>query len=354
MPSIQEWWKEVWGTVQHSPAILPTHYQILANNSDKEAGETFKGERHYFTVRVNRIFLQYGRDFWTTYAPMALIVAEFKYEGNNTVVPFVVGPSLLEKEKIELPSSFLFENTKVAGILPYKGGGLKLTLILYQVKRSDLSQKLLKLMENVAGVLDFSQTLASYLKIATVLIDVVGDVIGADKDNQPLIGMRKEFDPDDGFVPGYFALIDSRNIKIAQNKLWVRDNNLFFGDSAETSREFRDANYILYRIQQAATRDDAEQISPVYELWQKVKTEAAVTRPDNWDITKALMSSLYQQMVTSPNLTEDHANVLNDVLVGRMVRIHQRALENAQQGRRAEKDDRLDKARNKALDILKL
>ncbi|MDQ2921837.1 MAG: hypothetical protein M3R52_09555 [Acidobacteriota bacterium] len=352
MPTVSEWWNGVWDKIQHDPAILPTYYPILGSNSDKDKGESFKGESHYFTVRVNRIFLQYGRQFWNNVVPMALVVSEFKYKGENTVVPFVVGESLLQNGKINIPASFLFANTKVAGTHPYKGGGLKLTVILYQVQRTNLVTNLLDVVEKFTSVLDFSQALSSYLKIASVVVDIVDGLIHQ-QGTQPLIGLRQEFDAGDGFGPGYFALIDSRNIQVPQNKLWVRNDDLHFGDSAETAKEFRQANYILYRIQQARTRDDAEQLSPIYELWQKVKTEATDTRPDNWEITKAVMSTLYQQMVTSPDLTEDHANQLNDDFVARMERIHDRAVGNVKQGREAE-PAALSRSKRKALDILKM
>src|SRR5262249_14330728 len=253
MPTLKEWWDEFWGEVQHSPTILPTRHAILPDHVDKKLGQRFKRDQHYFVVKINRIFLQYNRLFWAAYAPMALAVSEFQYDGQDTVVPFVVGPSLLEKDQIELPKGFMFLDTKVAGIHPYKGGGLKLTVILYQVKRTDLAKKLLKVVENVASVLDFSQTLSAYLKIANVLVDTVGEVIGTDPNNQPLIGLRQEFEAGDDFQSGYYALIDSRQMQIAQNRLWVRKNDLLYGDTANTP-EFTGANYVLYSIGQTTER----------------------------------------------------------------------------------------------------
>ena len=101
---VKDWWSNFWGTLQHSPAILPTRHAVLGDHADTASGQTFKRNQHYFVVRVNRIFLKYGREFWTTYAPMALVVSEFSYNGKDLAVPFFVGPSMLEKDKIELPS----------------------------------------------------------------------------------------------------------------------------------------------------------------------------------------------------------------------------------------------------------
>jgi hypothetical protein len=353
MPSLSEWWSGTWDQLQHSPAIVPSHYQIPSAHLERPAGERFRRDKHYFTVKINRAFLRYGREYWTTYAPMALAVSEFKYDGEDTVVPFVVGPSLLEKGQIDVPASFLFADTKVAGKHPYKGGGLKLTVVLYGVKRTNIAEKLLRIVENLASVIDLSQTIASYLKIAHLLVRTVGEVIADDKDNRPIIGLRREFDADEGFNPGSFALIDSRNARIDRDKLWLRNSSLYFGENEAALTEFNQANYVLYSIGQTTERDDFEQLSPIHELWTKVKYEASVTQPDNWNNTKRIMSTLYQAMVVSPDLTEDHANELNADFKARMVRIHEGAKEDVEHGAAAEADA-LSEARREADEIMRL
>jgi len=312
MPKLTEkltdWWDGFWDNVKHSPAILPTLHRISSDHIDKQMGQRFKRDQHYFTIKVNRIALKYDREFWTTYAPMALVVSEFQYDGDDIVVPFVVGPSLLEKNQIELPDRrFMFLDTKVAGIHPYKGGGLKLTVILYKVKRTDLAKKLLKVVENMASVLDFSHALSAYLKIGAVLVETVGEVIGADADNQPLIGLRQEFGDADDIYSGYFALIEG---KIEKSKLWVEDNALLYGDVGNAS-QFTDANYVLYSIHQTPDRDDFEKLS-FYGQWKTALAEAHTANPEKWLSAKANWTTLYQMMSLSPDLISPHAENLAD------------------------------------------
>lgn len=354
MPTAGEWWGEFWGKVKHSPAILPITRVIPPDHTDKPDGERFRRDAHYFHVTVNRIFLKYDRELWVTYAPMALVVSEFQYDGEDLTVPSIVGPSLLEKSKIELPDTgFVFQDTRVAGIYPYKGGGLKLTIILYKVKRTDSAKQLLKVVERLSAALDFSQVLTTYLKIADVLADTVSEVIGSDKENQPLIGFRKEFAAGDDFKPGYLAIIDSPAVD--DRKLWVREKELVFGDNKDTAPQFTTSNFVLCNIGQETERDDFEKFSPIREMWKQVKTEATRPKPEAWETAKIAMSALYQAMVLSPDLTEDHANVLNDDLVQRMLRMHERALGNVRHGEARETEgDRLAPTRHKALDILKL
>jgi hypothetical protein len=309
MASLTQWWDDFWGNVKHSPTVLATRYAILPGHIDRNQGQRFKRDQHYFVVTVNRIFLKYDRQFWTIYAPMVLVVSEFQYDGDDTVVPFVVGPSLLEKDQIELPTKgFMFLDTKVAGIHPYKGGGLKLTVILYQVRRTDLAKKLLKVVESVASVLDFSQTLSTYLKVANVLVDTLGEVIGSDPTNKPLIGLRQEFKPDDDFTPGYFALIDSD--KVARDKLWVRDNDLLYGEGRDAPK-YTDSNYVLYSISQTTERDDFEGLG-FYGQWKTALAEAHTANPEKWLSAKANWTTLYQTMSLSPDLISSQAESLSD------------------------------------------
>ena len=317
MPSLKDWWGGFWGKVQHSPTILPTRHAILQDHTDKQPGEDFKRDEHYFVVWVNRIFLKYSRDYWTTYAPMALVVSEFNYNGKDTVVPFVVGPSLLEKDKIKLPNDFVLSDTKVAGIHAYKGDGLKLSVILYRVKRTDLATKLLKVVEKMASVMDFSQALSSYLKIAEVLVDTVGEVIGTNEDNEPIIGLRKEFNGAGDFKPGYFALIDSPTKTIEQSKLWVRKNELLYGEDFNSAREFTEANFVLYSIGQAVERDDFDKL-PFYDQWKTAMAESFTADPEKWKSALANWATLYQMMSLSPDLISPQAEVLGEKCYAKM------------------------------------
>jgi len=362
MSTLSDWWEGFWDTIQHSQTILPTHYAIPSNHTNKAAGEQFQRDHHYFIVKVNQIFLQYNRQFWTTYAPMALVVSEFDYNEQSTVLPFVVGPSLLEKDRIELPSGFIFSDTKVAGIHPYKGGGLKLTVILYRVKRTDLAKKLLKTIESIASVLDFSQSLAMYLKVAGVLVESVETVVGSDGDNQPIIGLRKEFDAFDGFAPGYSALIDTRKIKLDVEKLWVNNNELLYGDRMDTAQPFTDADYVLYSIGQSTNRDDYSKLA-FYDQWKVALAESFTKSSEKWESALANWTALCQMMQLSPDLISSHGEILADECFDQMERNHEKITARSKMSANADDElpddlelrgisERLDNIRSKSVAVL--
>ncbi len=362
MANLREWWDGVWSDIQHSPTILPTRYPILDDHLDRETGKRFRRDEHYFDVTLNRMFLEYEREFWTTYAPMVLVVSEFDYNGQDTVVPFVVGPSLLEKYKIEMPSGFLFIDTRVAGLYPFKGGGLKLTVVLYRVKRTDLAKKLLKVIENMATVMDFSQALSSYLKIANILVDTVESLVGSDSDNQPLMGLREEFGPANPFKPGYYALFDGKVKVPQQSEQWVRGNDLLVGKDAASAQKFDGGNFVLYSIGQQTERDDFEKL-PFYEQWKVAIAESWTKSPEKWESAKANWASLCQMMSLSPDLITPQSDSLGDQCFDQMKRNHERVTQKsgvmgAGEDEKYEDEElegisaRLDRVRSKTLAVL--
>ena len=186
---------------------------------------------------------------------------------------------------------------------------------------------MLDLIEGAAGALDFSTALATYIKVAGVVLDGVEGLLGLG-DSDPIIGMRKEFDPEAGdeLEPGYFALIDLPDQQIPLDQLWVRDNRLMIGPSLEKASPFQQAEFVLFSIAHATDRTDVTTL-PFYPLFEQVKEAAARPDEESWKRAKANMLTLYQTLVLSPDLTTRQADELNDRYVEEMLKIHKRAVQ---------------------------
>jgi hypothetical protein len=135
--------------------------------------------------------------------------------------------------------------------------------------------------------------------------------------------MRITIDPQAGdlFTPSYYALIDAPNVPASE--LSVCDFELY-----RNTEPYRDSDFVLYSIMRTpdGMREDISQL-PFYGLWQKVQSEATGVTDDSWKNAKALMATLYQTLITSPDLTPSQAETLTDQYVARMEKIHDRALE---------------------------
>ena len=354
MTSISALWKIISDSVLNSPRQPPSMVTIPISHVEPRADleEPFAAGNDYFEVRINQMFLRDNRQWLTQIDPMVFVVSEFLYKGEKQTIPFVVGPSLLQQFGQPLPQGLIISNRTVAGLYPYRGSALTLSVVLSQIPVNDLARKFLSFLEQAAGALDFATALSAYVKVGGVIMDGVEALFGL-KGTEPLIAHQTTFNPGDPFSPGYFALIDAPNVK--PETLWVRENQLLHGRDAASAAPYREADFVLYSVVRAPDRKrtDVEQL-PFFEMWALVKSEAAKTKPGSWENAKASMSALYQTMVISPDLTDGQVDQLYDEYVARMVRIHERALGIVAFGAEDEKPDPMAEIRRKALDIMKL
>jgi hypothetical protein len=313
---------------------VPAQLTIPSDHIDQgsQMGNAFKPDTNYFQVRINEVFLSYDRKWFVDYDPMVFVVTEFTYDKQDQAVPFVVGPMMMQKYGQKLPKGMIFADTKVSGLHPYRGGEMTLSVILSSIKVSDMARNVMQLVEGAASVLDFATALSSYVKVAGVVLDGVEQLMGL-SDTIPLVGMRKGLDPStgSGITPTYFVLINTPESAVDASQLWVKNNQLFKGQSMANCVPFRDADYVLYSLTQAAVRDDITTL-PFYPLWEMVAQEATVAKDDTWQTAKANMASLFQSMALSPDLTLTQAQSLADDYIGKMQALHKQAVSIASLG----------------------
>jgi hypothetical protein len=359
MKTLIERTSDLWDAVRRSEAKLPTRINIPPSQTDNALGESFHRNKNYFQVRVNEMFLEYGRQWFSTYLPLVTFISEFTYDRKVEAVPFVVGPSMIEDKGTELPDQgMIFSNTRVAGVHPYRGGRITLTAILYRTQRTNYAKNLLNVVESAAGVLDMATSFGMYTKIASVILDGLEALFNVGE-TDPIVGWRQEFDPDAGdeLSPGYFVLINQPEEEIDQSKIWVKDNKLYYGDSLTSAQPYRGADFVLYSLAQTNERSDVEML-PFQELWDRVHKEALEPSDDHWKSAKANMLTLYQSLSTSPDLTAIQAKQLADEYVEQMKNAHERAVEFSEldfgDTRSAAGESELDRVRVEAVSILDL
>lgn len=329
MESLADRWTNIWHTLTKSATRLQS--RIIIPHSQVDDGkpvEAFRSDEHYFQVRINEMYLAYSREWVKTYDPMVSIVSEFLYNAKREVVPFIVGPSMLEKYKMSAADGMVFENTRVAGLHPYKGGSIALSVMLYKVSQKDYAKRLLQILEHTVGALDFSNVLSTYLKIAGVALDGIETLFGLEQ-TVPVIHWRIEIDPDanDRLEPCYFALIDKPESQIDPQTLWVIENRLKIGESKEKAKDrpFREADYVLYSLVQTPERSDVTGL-PFYPLFEEMKKTAASESSRDYKRAQIMMSTLAMNLLVSPDLTSPQIDKLQDEYTKKMVKEHEKAV----------------------------
>ena len=290
-------------------AIPASHVRVKDKTGtlvpDEAIGTSLTPGEHYFQVLVNEMYLRYSRKWWVDYDAMVFAVSEFIYKGEFQTVPFIIGPAMMKKYTQEDTAHIVFENTRVAGLHPWRGGRLNLAVILYAVKRGDRARDLFRVVEGAAKVVDFGNAFSTYAKVAGVVLDGAEVILGLE-DTKPIVGLRSEFDQDRGFKTGYYALISSDFQGDAQ-QLWVCEGRLSQDEAGKNP--FRKADYVLYSVVPTSKRTDID-LLPFTPLWERVAREGMDPGEQAWESAQANWASLYQDIRFSSDLTKKQAKEL--------------------------------------------
>lgn len=321
MQKIQSVWQTTKGALREQPtaAMIPADHVIDADFTPT----LIVPKEHYFEVIINEMFLERERQLWVNVDPAVYIVTDFIYKGEMTSVPYLVSPLKLPFDNV--PNGMIFRNTRVAGTHPYRGGQFGITLVLYRVSRNGVADRLLDFISSAASAHSFANALGAYMQLADVVVGGVQTLLGLNG-MSPLIGIQEGFNATT-LRSGFFVLINEPGVPVSS--LWVDKGQLLKGDTKESAKPYRDADYVLYSIRNDTTRTDTDmlQFAP---LWDQVRQEALKSNNDEvFTNTKVLLANLYQQVEISPDLTQPQADQLSEEFRQRVSLLRKKAINNS-------------------------
>jgi len=310
---------------------LPDIVFIPSDHTDeeRELDILFEPDKHYFTVRVNELFLPKQMEWLNKYQPVVLAVTEFMYDKKAIEHPFVVGLPMLEGKVKAIPNKgMIYEDTRVAGIQPFKGGKIVTTVVLCKANTGSVLTDTINFIGKVSGIFskNISKLVGEFILAAQTVMDGV-DALFKNEDLIPVMGYRKEFDMDanDNVRPGYFVLINKSAQKWDQNKFFVKDKRLHYGDAIDSAKEFAElgseftkTEYVLFSLTQTDVRTDYMSL-PFYDIYEQImrdirdKVKLKMITQEVKDEVVNRLNALSFDMELSPDLTSAHAQVLAEV-----------------------------------------
>ena len=297
-------WNALWEKIKGSSTSVTQSIPIPpAQLSDVDPmPRRIESKNHYFSVVINEMFLAQNKQFLKSYDPLVFSVCEFTYKGQPKVVPFVVGPSLISKSIKDVPGGLAITDTQVAGLYPYAGGKLAITIILAQVETESTVKQILQFAHNLARAFPAAAMLESHLKVAGILFDAVETLLGL-PGTKPLIGHRWEYDDNQTpyLTPGYFALIKDQTPGSHGGRYSVSGGRLFENTSG-APKPYRETDFVLYSLLARERRNDIDHL-PFYYLFDRCLVAAGNPSAESWGRAKAGLVALLQEMITSPDLT---------------------------------------------------
>jgi esterase/lipase superfamily enzyme len=273
------------------PGIVDFGSDGTARSKQTETIEPFK---HYFRLDINQLYIAKGKEFWVNFDPLVYAAVDYKRGQKAVVASTIVGPKAIDTGKIPKPHGFVLNDIRVAGPVPFNGGDVGVTIILYKIAQNNYAQSIVKLMESVAASQTGIPGVSRALNLGSILLDGVQALVDLGE-NVPVMGQRFEINTSSlsGFLPLTRALIKDPGTKATLN---VRDGRLFGEDA-----EFQESDFVLYSISKVLQRDDYREL-PFFPL---VKDACAAVRkgPDGNEAAKGILIALYNEMLKSEDLT---------------------------------------------------
>jgi hypothetical protein len=295
--------------IRRAPTVRKFSAPILQSNIEdgRHPVRTFERDRAYFQLRLSEMFLRNGRELWREFMPMTVFITEFIFDGKQQTVPFVVNNDILNSiQKYVEGNSIEYRNTKVAGPIPYCGGDISLFTGLYRTKINDLSVGFFSFIGGLVQAFDASG-LTRYLDVARPLGAGLTSLLGM-KDVEFCLGTRDELSEQKTFSEGYWVYVNAAEKSIAQDRLWVKGDQLFVGERNSVKR-FDQSDYCLVQLEYLEERGDYTTLA-FHRSWVQAKELIWNNEPEK---AKVKFAQLAQELAVSPDLTRRHRFALMQV-----------------------------------------
>jgi len=274
--------RKLFDSVTRTPSTSFASFQIpedcVLDTGTAGQGAGFVPEETYFEIRLSQLHLQYGREYWRQFIPLASLMTQFLYAGERRTVPFLVGPELLASvSQLDKRNYVEFRNVRVAGPFPYAGDDLELFAGLFRVVTSDWAGPVLSLLETMTKAFDLSK-LSSFVSVAEPLVSGIEGLLGM-RDVELRMAMYHQLANPSGetaqryqgsvLKPGFQVLIGAVG-ESERQALRVRDGILWRCDDSGGLAEFREADFLLFEMVPLLSRPDYTTFDFHKIYWPKV------------------------------------------------------------------------------------
>ena len=331
--------RSVWNRIKAGPAITRAHFTMADDEQP-----AFQDDQHYFQVIVNEMFLAKQREWFVNYAPVAFVAATYQYgRTKGETAPAIIGPSMFQEYRQEVPQGAIIRNAPVTGLHPYRGGPFTLTIVFSKVEQSNNVDKVLTVLEDFAGIANPVKPaipFVSYLKVAGDVVDGFRTLMNL-PEAAPLMAHRLTINPtvNQPFEPTHLVLIDADESTVDRDAFTIHTDGPY-ARLYHNGAPYRENDFLLLQIAQGTRRDDAETL-PFYPLWEKALQQAMQSGNGNeemWKQAKAHYNSLKYEMRFSPDLTRPDYDRLRQTYLSELTAVRQEAVDEGLLGPRDEAD----------------
>lgn len=249
--------------------IDPTH--ISFKDGHKINPTPLEAGRHYFRLWLVEMFIKRDRDWFKSWHPAVHSAVTFRFGDREEVITHVAGQNRLTDVGQENLDKVVNVNHQLTSLLPFNGGTVEVDAGLLAMQGSDSLGSFIKVLGDFSSLLVVPQ-LSAALAIATPLANGITELVGA-TDGSLVLGLHDTWTGQAGgsnvLREKYFAVILAEDHELREEKLWVENDRLKYGDSLQSSRLLTGYHYMLFRIERQDAFDSWDSLSPIKEPFEQ-------------------------------------------------------------------------------------
>jgi hypothetical protein len=268
------------------------------------SAEPLESGKNYFRVWLSEMCLAKDRDWFKSWYPAVHSITSIQFGNQEVNLPYVAGSLNLADVNSNNLDKVVQLNHPMTALMPFNGGVVELTAGLLAMQGQDNLNQFIKVMGDFANILVVPQ-LSAALSVAVPIAKGIEDLLGASNGDLHL-GLHQAFVGKGGsgtnlLKAGYIAAILAQESELDANNLWVVDDRLRYGTSADNSKLLSGRTYMLFKIENREERDDLDGLTNIRGPFEEAIS--ALTSGDEERANTLLKVSIGAAM-TSTDLTK--------------------------------------------------
>jgi hypothetical protein len=277
-------------------------------------------DTEYLHLFLRGMSLPYLRKWTTTYHCSLTSYLRLEHRGGDRAeFLLTTSPANLRGISKERASRVAMGPTRLAGPVPYRGGGIELEIGLFAIAAEDLAAPYLDFLQSIGDLTGVS-FIGSALKMIQPLKAGLNGLLGVGRDALE-IGLSRTDEP---ASTGVFAVLAASPDELRGKQFQLVGDALCWQDG----RPVTDVAYIVFSVEASSKRADWSRLPGIAEVYQQL---IEASRLDKLADAEGLLAQFERTVILSPDLVPSDA----EELVTKTSKLIHRAMQTKPQSRAA-------------------
>ncbi len=268
------------------------------------SAEPLEAGKNYFRLWLSEMCLAKDREWFKSLYPVVHSIIHIQFGNQEISLPYVAGSLNLSDVNSSNLDKVIQLNHPMTSLMPFNGGAVEVAAGILAMQGEDYLNRFIKVMGDFSSILVVPQ-LSTALNVAGPIAKGVEELLGVSNGDMHL-GLHQSFVGKGGgstncLKAGYIAAILAEEEELDTNGLWVMNDRLRYGTSADDSEPLTGFTYMLFRIESREERDDMDGLTNISEPFNEAISALMNGEEER---SKTLLRTCIAAAMTSPDLTK--------------------------------------------------